>query len=611
MILPLIFPGTDETHAGYVLNVHRTIVVATPTRITVTIDGSLATRELGVISDIPADAQYVELPAAGDYTFYLRPNGDGSPKTWYVYSFQGPGSGTYDGGLSGVGSCVTTPGLGGLIFVAYPNPLVEPTGAPLGELSHAEAKSVHPVYQAPGQGMFSINRHSPQGAWCVQHNYIRVYRDTWGNNGEDPVCGFFIETSQDVVVSEDEEGGEHLTLGGRGSMKIHQHWVLQEKSYLPPDSPFDLTALPEDDPDGMWHWTRNAGSILTRCLEEAFARDVNPMMDWDFDRDVDSNGDAWASDPDPPVFKLPVGDDGLKVIGKLQQQGLIVAVTPDFVTRAWDTDQGVHTGLAFTKGVNIRESADRAIDAFGVVSDMLVQGDAAVGYRYRNRGDSGVRTAVGKREGFLEFGATPTASTLDRAGDRAIAQLKRRSDGPTVLGVIEDEGAVALVDYSPGDYVTVDIPDIWDEVEAVIAGIVLTESETGETEAAIEFAGDSPIVSAESPVGSGCGGCQGTCRRTETFEGVDDVTLREPYVPRSVEMTLDGEPATGGGADFEELSPSAGTLTVITGYSVGVITYVSANCQRSTVGMHAAVDPGGGATLADLLAAMRDAGMLV
>lgn len=452
------------------------------------------------------------------------PNGHVYTITSSTYTHSGPFSGLVEPLWPTAGGTITEAGDDGFTdpvilqsdwtWQVWLDPAIDRDAAPLGILTQARDRSIRDVKLNCGSGLITINRHDAEAAMLVAGNIVTVHPGL--DASEQPVFGFILERTEEVALSPDEDGGDLIKWSGRGSMAILERAILYHVSYLPNGS--DLGALPQDDRNGMWHWTdRPPAAILVRQLEEMMQRGTEfgagdqdaacPNVEWTFTRHEDSNGDTW-DDSAGALFKLAVGLNLFSgAIPQLMQVGLDLKATPyvngdGHLRIRLDSyiNPGVSTGIVFADGVNIVESGQKVVDAFSGYTDVLVQGDvqptgsSAGTYVYRTRADTGFRSQIGRKEGFLPFSATPTHSLLDKAGDRLIATAKRVHNGPTTLVVLERTGEVPWTDYFPGDTVTVNIPGVWDNYEDNVDEIILNEDpETGRFVVGIQFASDNQI----------------------------------------------------------------------------------------------------------------------
>src|SRR4029077_6280751 len=136
------------------------------------------------------------------------------------------------------------------------------------------------------------------------------------------------DEQDDTVLSESEEGGEVLTRGGPGTLAILGRALLLNQFYNGPIGGMDRgnVTIP-----GFWTWTAEPyGAILVRLVEEGQFQPGSPLGDVviDFNREVDSAGDAW---PDIiETIQFDIGVDGLEVYQRLIESGhLFVVADPD------------------------------------------------------------------------------------------------------------------------------------------------------------------------------------------------------------------------------------------------------------------------------------------
>jgi hypothetical protein len=369
-------------------------------------------------------------------------------------------------------------------------------GTALGELTDAEDRSWSRLDQDIGNGQFTINRHSDQylDGWAAQDNLVRVRIEAEGvNTGpwdyDDPryVHAFFIENGNDEIVSPEEEGGEEVTRGGRDPVVILRRAVVDYQAEVTASEKYWETALTKGV---VTFLERNPGEVLRILLRNAGLRSPNPLApsSHDFSGDGnstpgrDSAGELWT-DSDAN-WEIKVGMTHLEVLALFAGAGLQWRMGTDLVLHAYDSMQGsdLSGSITFAKGQYIRESANKKINTRETVSRALVSGKKKDGgFTYEWVDDAAIETEVGRREGFLEYQATPTIARLTKAGERYIASRKAKHDGPSAIG-IEDQKAGCpqpFDDFFPGDTVTIDVPGEWDETPAKIAGIACSDDEAG------------------------------------------------------------------------------------------------------------------------------------
>jgi hypothetical protein len=341
----------------------------------------------------------------------------------------------------------------------------------LGTLTHASDKKIRVHFNGPGEGSFTINRHDSQAAWCAPGNYVRAYLNSTAN----PVFGFFLEDGGDELVSPDEEGGEDLTRHGRGPAAVLEDAII------------DATGA-RYTKEGTWVWTDSTmGAIAANLIDDAQAAGFLPMLTYDFSSGADTNGASW--DVFDGQYELPVGLDLLEAIQRLQSAGFIVRVSHDFVMSAYKTIGTDRSGtITFQAAVNISEAAEREIRGSAAKSRMLVQGTTRNGtLKFVWATDSAVETALGRpKAGFVNYAASASDTVLGRVGAQAIRRLKKRFDGLSSLGVLEDE-FVPFTDYFPGDTVTIIVPGEYASLHVPVTAIGITEVDNGQAYVALEF----------------------------------------------------------------------------------------------------------------------------
>lgn len=372
---------------------------------------------------------------------------------------------------------------GYLRFVAYDEE--DLTGSPLSELTDATEKSVLIEVDGAGAGEFNLNRISDQRQDCRPGRYIRVWRtDTIDETiTGDPFFGFWVSESQNVVVSNDEYGGENYHRLGEGTIAVLADAIAWWESVDGGD------AAVVDTEDDSWHWTEAmgayAGGVMVRLLEEAQARGCFDFVSWDFDRTTDSNGDPWTSETAISDFRIPVGTDLLSVAGQLQPLGLTFVMDTDFVLHAYETaTYGTDRSgsVSFERTVNLTEQVTHDQIAAPARSTVLVKG---------TRGDNGETAWVEadsvaglaevkrRKEGYIDAGSATGYTTLVKIGTDSIYQKLRLRRGPAALPVV-DSGLVPFVDYFPGDTVNVNVPGTWNDEALRLTAIQLTDRETGD-----------------------------------------------------------------------------------------------------------------------------------
>lgn len=381
-----------------------------------------------------------------------------------------------------------------LIFDAFAGEdLDDPLAVALGELTDAFDREIRFDLMGDGSGEFSIDPDSPQAAWCAPGNYIRAKRSTDAGY----IFGFVLDEKQDTLVSKNEQGGEFLHRGGRGSIAVAERARLLHTSHAGTSR---ITA------DGRWRWPAGIGTpgrVISEIIADAQARvpPAIPMFSHDFSAALDSEGAAWdAVDGD---YELPIGQTSLlDAIDAERDRGTEFACSHDFALRAFrEGGRGVDRSatVVFRKGVNIAESAN--VDGtYGPGSRVLVKGSSADGdVKFVMVTDAqtatleGAASKVGRRELFLEHGTFATDADLIVAGQQHLKQSRAQYNGLFTIGVTHGSGEgdgealeaahyEPLTDYDVGDLVTLDIPGAYANTTHRLTAIVLRETAGGEDE---------------------------------------------------------------------------------------------------------------------------------
>lgn len=473
----------------------------------------------------------------------------------------------------------------GLYFDVFPGD--DPNGTSLGELTKAFDKACRVEWNGIGSGQFSINRNDSQVAWCATDNLVRVRLVAGGPFDYDDdryVFAFWIAEGTDTILSEDEEGGEDWARGGPGVLAYLSRAILAHEAITYPIGP---------QPDGTWLWTdEQLGSIWRRVIDEAQAHTPNPLPDmtYDFTDTVDTLGEDWIDIGGP--FKLAMGDDLLTIAGQLRAQGLAIGMTPALVGQAWQDYVPPVRTITFAEGDNITEAAQRKVHATPAKSRVLVKGsDEDEALKFRWVADAGIETAIGVREGFIEYEHTPTDAMLDNAGREYLDTLAKHHDGPSTIGVLVRNDEEPFTDYFPGDVVTVDIPGEYDEVASVIHAIVLTEDEAGDVDCGLQFEEtpwDGSQIRMPAPLRQEAGDCylvpagtNGGRNRLRLREAWDEIAAYNGT--EDIDSYLDLTATPSGGFNLFSFNNDGGGYTMIDGQNTGALVMIGSRLWEADV----------------------------
>ena len=369
---------------------------------------------------------------------------------------------------------------GSLVFVAYPP--TDPLGTPSGTLTEAYDKTVTVEDNGVGGGRFQINANSSQADWCEPGAYVLVYRDTV-TTPADAIAGFWIEEHSEVLLSPDEEGGQVIAVGGRGSIAYLTEAVVWHRAV----SGSRAACQPARR---RWHWKdAHPARVLVRMLEEGRARNALGGVTWDFTRLRDSDGDLFTEDKADRI-NIPIGVNYLELVDIMRDTLLHVRMSPDLVLHDWDNyDNDLSASVGFTAGTDIQDTVTRSRKARRARSHILIERENRKGrVRHQVVWDTDIRAELERRkEGFFRFERTARRRVIRRVGRRKLRNWKREWDGAFALKIIDTTDQVALVDYTVGDTVDVHVPPHYDHEALRVKAITLTENDDGTYDPTIEF----------------------------------------------------------------------------------------------------------------------------
>lgn len=181
----------------------------------------------------------------------LSPDTNHQSAAWDTLVIWG-GSGAFAGYFSAtLEFTVTTPGPNGPPL-PVPPPVIDdvyeivPPGDTInfvGTLDDAFNKAIRPVLNEPGSGQFTINRNSPNATAAILKpgNLVKV---TYPEIDPDPIFAWFMEPETSTLISLNEEGGEDITIGGRGALSYWDRVIWQATKYTIPWWPATMATPP-------------------------------------------------------------------------------------------------------------------------------------------------------------------------------------------------------------------------------------------------------------------------------------------------------------------------------------------------------------------------------
>lgn len=306
-------------------------------------------------------------------------------------------------------------------------------------------------------------------------------------------------------------GGDWTTEGGNDylymdSASVGRVWKYQITS-----------ATPVDPVDGIWRLDEaSAGAVLERVIGEAqdYARPQQPLPDLTraFDFTNDSDGSAWYADAGVAEFTAQIGESVLSVALRLIRYGLTIQMFPTLEIGGYNgygTDRSSATfatgKIRFEAGVNIAEGLKRQMGARRVDSVMLAEGEGDI-----------FATATQNDLGYVQEGYLATrlqdADALEGTADVELTKQRAVSESLQIVAPWGNDEAnghyLPYVHYWVGDTVRIHTGTSafdYNEVDARIYAVTITELENGDWEAVLDLA-EGPVAETTAGGTSGDGG---------------------------------------------------------------------------------------------------------
>jgi hypothetical protein len=455
-------------------------------------------------------------------------------------------------------------------------------GDAIGTLVRARAQTYRDVHDQMGQGSFIINRHDDDDLdLCEPWNLVRVRIDPDGPFAfDDPRYkgAFFIERGTDQLLEAEDEGAEDIKFSGGGAELLLRRAIIDWEAHHPFNQlsgrEFDRTVTK----DRQWHIKASEfvlpsigtpGSVMRSFLRDCEAMASNPIpilsaypTGHDFNVDHDSLGVLWSDGATD--WSFDVGATLLDVLNTLLNSGFHYRMMPSLVLHAYENEQGVDRSATVTlaEQVNVADAGTREIEAGLLASRVLVGGDLEdnrAKYRWATELDSelhnddlaggDIEADIGVQHAFLAYPASPTASRLAKAGKTFLNKAYNQRKGPPTIGVLSSEGMVPFIDYYPGDFVGVDIPEFGDPTR--IHAMTLRQRDTnGSCDFIVEFLEDPQQVINETlgealpATGAEGGASRGltTSPEDKTVSLGEGEMLHLIWFPAAGAMLVDGSP---------------------------------------------------------------------
>src|SRR6188472_794425 len=239
-----------------------------------------------------------------------------------------------------------------------------------------------------------------------------------------------LKDTRSVILSKGEEAGEYVEWTAPGGLFLLSYGALGTASTVS-DQP--ARGSYDDAPARDWIWINEPyGAIITRVIEEgrhspfpdaAAADSPFEDIDIDFDRDLDSAGNPWATIAEE--FRVPIGSNMLETIAQLATAGdVFLIMDPDLTLHAYqqysdfseDRTGGFSAGnIRWERGTNILTELSRQSQA--IPATHLIQRDSD--------GNLSTEVASGYSSGrehyaYAESDSTNDDTTLNKIAQRTI-----------------------------------------------------------------------------------------------------------------------------------------------------------------------------------------------
>ena len=305
-----------------------------------------------------------------------------------------------------------------------------------------------------GTIVLPANHAAVLAGYLVPDNYVRVV----DLDIDEVIGGFFLEEGEQVVLSEDEEGGERISFSGRGTLAYlsratypHTLHSLADESFELHQSEILMTGIQ------TFNGPETYGGVLGRVIAEArldIPSAVPDLPAHSWDDAVDSGGTAWTTFSD--YYEVTAGDNTLDICADLMQKGIDLMLHPHtfvpsaYLAGTYGTDRTSATfasgKVRFEAGVNIAADLDKAIHRIPYISHMMVVGDTPGATYIAVDPDWTSGDTVYK--GTLRLDTTSDPTIMEEAGLDAIRRRKLVSDQATFPHLPGDTYAAGL--YRPG-----------------------------------------------------------------------------------------------------------------------------------------------------------------
>ena len=230
------------------------------------------------------------------------------------------------------------------------------------------------------------------------------------------------------------------------------------------------------------------GGVLVTLINAAQGRGALPVLTTDFSATADSHGEPW---PDVHDLSFHIGTSLLDVWRHLVTLGLEGGMTPDLRLQAYvDASRHFESTVIMRKGHHLVGDVVDTAHGSGLRTRLLVEG---AGGRIIELTDPAAESdgRIGRREGYLALSTSDNATTLQRAGEMALASYAaedRARSIAVVHGRTVDGQFEPFVDYREADWIGLDADGAGGAALAQrIVSITLEETAAGDFDVELEL----------------------------------------------------------------------------------------------------------------------------
>ncbi|MGH2512351.1 MAG: hypothetical protein ACRDGQ_06665 [Candidatus Limnocylindrales bacterium] len=339
----------------------------------------------------------------------------------------------------------------------------------LATLQNAYGVGFQDVLDDVGSGTFTLNANDPKAtpANIAKGNIAKIriggiYR-----------FAFVMEEPDHIVAAKGGKGDETWLIQGRGVLSLLDRAVVYPLGWPSVTASSTVT------------YTGPAGSMLHSFLVLAQARGTLPEITFDDWTTVDSLNQPW---PDLEIIDFHAGANYLDVAKQLMALGVIdLYMDPNlhlwaFVNRSRD----LSTTVVLRAGRHIADDQVHNKKHYSAVkSRVLVEGatkpDTGTPQYEEVIGVIETDPGIGRREGYVAFSSSVDPTTLNQVGVAAILSAAADAE-PLQVPVLADSepgGYVPYVDYTLGDYISLDIPGAYSMAAERVLSMTFAQRSSG------------------------------------------------------------------------------------------------------------------------------------